>query len=62
MHDDSEMTTQALAVLLPEWRAAGFECARCRKRRTRERGSAAVAGCIARTFRSTNESRARARA
>ena len=25
MHDDSEMTTQALAVLLPEWRAAGFE-------------------------------------
>ena len=24
MHDDSEATTQALAVLLPEWRAAGF--------------------------------------
>ncbi len=24
MHDDSELTTQALALLLPEWRAAGF--------------------------------------
>lgn len=24
MHDDSEATTQALAVMLPEWRAAGF--------------------------------------
>jgi len=24
MHDDNEATTQALAVLLPEWRAAGF--------------------------------------
>ncbi|MBN8482800.1 MAG: polysaccharide deacetylase family protein [Xanthomonadales bacterium] len=24
MHDDNEATTQALAMLLPEWRAAGF--------------------------------------
>ena len=24
MHDDSEQTAQALAILLPEWRAAGF--------------------------------------
>ena len=24
MHDDSAQTSQALAILLPEWRAAGF--------------------------------------